>query len=139
MNVERIFCFTAVVATVLASGGTSLAAPSPPMQVKLAGGSGGDPSGSGVATVRVDPAAPQVCYTVSTSLKNATMAHLHKGAATASGPVVVSFANLKDGKTQGCATVSKKVASDLLAHPADYYVNVHTPQFPKSAIRGQLK
>lgn len=139
MRVERAFCFVAVVAGLLASGGASLAAPSPPMQVKLAGGPDGDPSGRGVATVTVDPAAPQVCYKVSTSLTNATMAHIHKGAASVSGPVVVPFANLADGKTEGCAAVTKEVAAELLAHPADYYVNVHTPQFPKGAIRGQLK
>jgi hypothetical protein len=109
------------------------------MEVKLTGGAGGDPNGGGVATVTVDPAAPQVCYTVSTSLTDAMMAHIHKGAAGVSGPVAVPFAPLAGGKSQGCAPVSKELADDLLAHPADYYVNVHTPQFPKGAIRGQLK
>jgi hypothetical protein len=139
MSVERHFCAVGVFAVLLASGGASLAAPSPPMQIKLAGGPGGDAAGSGVATVTVDPAVPQACYNVSTSLTNATMAHIHKGAAGASGPVAVPFKNPTDGKTQGCAAVSQELANDLLAHPADYYVNVHTPQFPMGAIRGQLK
>jgi hypothetical protein len=139
MRVERLFFAVAAMTACLASGGTSLAAPSPPMQVKLAGGPDGDPKGGGVATVTVDPAALQVCYTVSTSLTNAMMAHIHKGAAGVSGPVAVPFAPPADGKTQGCAAVSKELADDLLANPANYYVNVHTPQFPKGAVRGQLK
>lgn len=139
MGSGRALCFATLAAGLLAIGGTSLAAPSPPMKVNLTGGPDGDPAGRGVASVTVDPDALQVCYNVSTSLTDANMAHIHKGAAGVSGPVVVPFANLADGKTQGCATVTKEVAGELLANPADYYVNVHTPQFPKGAIRGQLK
>ena len=37
----------------------------------------------------------------------------------------------------GAGTVPGALA-DILAHPADYYVNVHTAAFPKGAMRGQL-
>jgi hypothetical protein len=139
MRVGRSIGAAAGLALSLAAGGACLAAPSAPMQVKLAGGAEGDAKGSGVATVTVDQAVPQVCYTVATSLADATMAHIHKGAAGVSGPVAVPFAAPKAGKTEGCAKVSDELAVELLAHPAAYYINVHTPQFPKGAIRGQLK
>jgi hypothetical protein len=138
MRIQKALFGLAAAAAVSAAGGASLAAASAPMEVTLAGGADGDASGSGTATVTVDPAALKVCYKVATTLKDATMAHIHKGAAGVSGPVVVPFANPTDGKTSGCAPVSKAVADELLAHPADYYVNVHTPKFPKGAIRGQL-
>ena len=139
MGIERMVFAAAAGAALLATAGAGLAAPAAPMQVKLQGGAGGDAAGSGTASVTIDPAAPQVCYEVSSSLKDASMAHIHKGAAGVSGPVVVPFTNPTDGKTKGCAPVSRAVADDLLAHPSDYYVNVHTPQFPMGAIRGQLK
>jgi hypothetical protein len=139
MRVERGFCVFGALAILMASGGAALAAPSPPMVVSLTAGPGGDASGTGSATITIDPTASKVCYTLTTSLTDAQMAHIHKGAAGQSGPVVVPFADLSGGKTQGCATVSADVANALLANPADYYVNVHTPSYPGGAIRGQLK
>jgi hypothetical protein len=109
------------------------------MDIKLTGADKGDPAGSGTASVTVDGAAGKVCYKVATGLADATMAHIHKGAAGESGPVVVPFANLKDGKTEGCAPAAKPVTDDLAANPAGYYVNVHSTKFPAGAIRGQLK
>jgi hypothetical protein len=37
-----------------------------------------------------------------------------------------------------CATASASLIADILANPADYYVNVHTKEHPAGAIRSQL-
>lgn len=38
----------------------------------------------------------------------------------------------------GTVTASQDVITDLLANPANYYVNVHTAEFPGGALRRQL-
>jgi len=34
--------------------------------------------------------------------------------------------------------VDRRLLMDIIQHPQDYYVNVHTADFPGGAIRGQL-
>jgi hypothetical protein len=99
----------------------------------------GDPKGTGMAMLKLDPAKGQVCYEItSTDLAGATMAHIHKAPATAAGPVAVPLKPPVDGKVTDCATADAAVIKDIAAHPGDYYVNVHTAAFPAGAIRGQL-
>lgn len=99
----------------------------------------GDPDGSGTATLTVDPAAGQLCYSLAVAgIAPATAAHVHKGAAGTDGPPVVPLTAPANGSSQGCAPVAGDVAADMIAHPADYYVNVHNPDYPGGAVRGQL-
>jgi hypothetical protein len=37
-----------------------------------------------------------------------------------------------------CVTASPKVLVDILLHPEDYYVNVHTSDNPTGAVQGDL-
>jgi hypothetical protein len=110
------------------------------LSAHLGGAGSPDTDGAGHATVKIDAAKNELCYTLMTEkIGAATMAHIHKGAAGASGPVVVPFAKPDAaGKSSGCATVDAAVIKDILANPADYYVNVHNAEFPGGAIRGQL-
>lgn len=100
----------------------------------------GDPDGSGHATVKIDAAKNEVCYTLMVEkIAPATMAHIHKAAADAAGPVAVPLTKPDAaGKSEGCATVAPEVAKDIAANPAGYYVNVHNGEFGAGAIRGQL-
>lgn len=99
----------------------------------------GDPDGTGAASVTVDAGKGQVCYTLSVSgIDAATMAHIHKGAVGAAGPVVVPLDPPATGSSKGCKPVAPDVIAAILAAPSDYYVNVHTTAFPKGAVRGQL-
>ena len=99
----------------------------------------GDPDGSGTATLRVNAGQGQVCYTINVAnIDAATLAHIHRGAATAAGPVVVNFEAPADGSSEGCVTVARELAQELIRTPAAFYVNVHNAAFPAGAVRGQL-
>jgi len=99
----------------------------------------GDPDGGGTVQVTLDPDKNEVCYDLSlTKIDEATAAQIHEGAAGKEGPVKVPFDAPKSGSTKGCKTVDAAVVKDIMANPANYYVNVHNAAHPKGAIRGQL-
>lgn len=81
-----------------------------------------------------------------------TRAHIHKAPAGANGPIHWDFleagvpvASITDQPSQlrGVARprsgTNVAVVADLLANPAQYYVNVHSTTFPGGAVRGQLQ
>ena len=101
----------------------------------------GDPVGTGEATVRLRRGQGQICYSL--EVQNITLpsvgAHIHHGGAGESGPIVVPLRQPgANGQSSGCATVSRALVSQILANRSDYYVNVHTTDFPGGAVRGQL-
>lgn len=101
----------------------------------------GDPVGTGEATIRLRRGQGQICYSL--EVQNITLpsvgAHIHHGGAGESGPIVVPLRQPgANGQSSGCATVSRAIVSQILANRSDYYVNVHTTDFPGGAVRGQL-
>jgi hypothetical protein len=102
--------------------------------------SGGDPDGAGTASVTIDPAKRQVCYDLTVSnIDPATMAHIHRGAAGASGPPVVPLSAPKDGAAKGCVgELEVATLQAIIANPGNFYVNVHTSSYRAGALRGQL-
>jgi len=103
----------------------------------------GDPDGTGTAWLSLNFGQMQVCYTL--QVENITLpavaAHIHKAPATDPGPVVIPLIPPDaTGMSSGCAEVTDAaLLLDILVHPGDYYVNVHTlPGFAAGAVRGQL-
>jgi hypothetical protein len=69
----------------------------------------------------------------------ATAAHIHRGAAGVNGPVVVPFqAPAANGNSDGCVATAAALIDEILANPANFYVNVHTTEHPAGAMRAQL-
>jgi hypothetical protein len=99
----------------------------------------GDNDGSGTVTLTFNPDKGEVCYELSvTKLQEATAAHIHAGAVGKEGPVTVGLEPPKAGTVTGCKSADPTVIRTIMQNPANYYVNVHTTDFPKGAVRGQL-
>jgi hypothetical protein len=97
-----------------------------------------DPDGFGFATFTFDPAG-QVCYFLAVfRIAPASAAHIHFAPAGTNGPVVVPLNPPTNGTSSGCTPVAVPLVQNLIAHPSQYYVNVHNAEYPGGAIRGQL-
>jgi len=101
----------------------------------------GDPDGSGFAAIRLNHGQGTVCFEIDVSdiTLPATAAHIHKGPVGVAGPIVV-FLTPPDasGSSSACVDADRDEVKDILQHPEEYYVNVHTTDFPAGALRGQL-
>jgi hypothetical protein len=106
----------------------------------------GDPDGFGVAEVNISKRGV-VCFGIAVEAITlpATAAHIHEGVATVAGDIVVTleppepFGSAPTGVSTGCVTnVKRSLVRDIIRNPDEYYVNVHTTDFPAGAVRGQL-
>ena len=94
-----------------------------------------------------------IIHTGFTADNNAVGLHIHSGAAGVAGPVVIGT-DLSAGNPQpvkaGADTVTRPVQvtgegaaltalRGLIADPSQYYVNIHTTDFPGGMMRGQLQ
>jgi hypothetical protein len=99
----------------------------------------GDPDGGGTVQVTLNTDKNEVCYDLTvTKIDEATAAHIHEGAVDKDGPVKVGLDAPKGGSAKGCKTADAAVVKDIMANPANYYVNIHNAAYPKGAVRGQL-
>ena len=113
------------------------------LSAKLSGSNevgGGDPNGSGTAAVKLR--GTEICFDVKWTGFQAIMSHIHKAPAGTNGDVVVPFftseSPLDTNSKSGCVTAKESLVKAIAANPSNYYVNVHSPEFPKGAARGQL-
>jgi hypothetical protein len=95
----------------------------------------GDTDGTGQFSVEIEADAGDFCYSLSAAkIAPATMAHVHAGAAGTNGAPVIT---LQMGEDM-CIAAEPDVLKQIVAAPANYYVNVHNAEFPAGAVRGQL-
>lgn len=103
---------------------------------------GGDPDGYGTAQVSISDRLNQVCYELKDirGIGPITAAHIHAGAAGVNGPPVITLTMANEGGYKGCTGRSGEFTEDNISRNfANFYVNVHTAEFPNGAIRGQLR
>ena len=114
---------------------------------------GGDPDGIGTSKVVVKGKTNEVCVSTKKVLNVAlpsTGHHIHFGDSVTNGPIVVPLAVVtappaKPGKPQKagksaklCGTASSAQILSMINTPSQWYVNVHSSEFPGGAIRSQL-
>lgn len=101
---------------------------------------GGDPDGYGEAEISVSDELNQICFELSkvTGIGPITAAHVHRGVAGANGPPVFTLSKSNEGNWQGCKADSEWTQDRIEGNPGEFYVNVHTAEYPGGAIRGQL-
>jgi hypothetical protein len=105
-----------------------------------------DSGGAGLAEVAIDVRRGVLCFELTASgvvpqepAPGAGAAHIHTGSAGNNGSIVVGFGPGVDDFTTGClGDVDQSLLRDLVKNPRDYYVNVHSADFPGGEIRGQL-
>jgi CHRD domain len=112
----------------------------------------GDPEGSGTAELTVDLGRANVCYEITVTGIGAPTepaagignAHIHSYAQNGAIAVDIEtqFGAVADAadtyEATGCVTATRRDLVDILLHPEQYYVNVHTVEFPAGAVQGDL-
>jgi hypothetical protein len=117
--------------------------------VKLAPTATGDQDGSGVAVLRLDLDNQRVCYNIVVRnigqpvepAPGVGSAHIHT--ALTGGIFVNLQTQFRSTGTDtyiaiGCVGASAADLQAILGNPDQYYVNVHTADFPTGAIQGSL-
>ncbi|MBL9141230.1 MAG: CHRD domain-containing protein [Phycisphaerae bacterium] len=103
----------------------------------------GDPDGSAVGTLTIDPGTNAISWNFNYSNLDAlTGFHIHSGIAGASGGVVVNLGTATSG---GAGTLigslpnqTNATINSLLAAPEAFYLNLHTTAYPSGAVRQQI-
>ena len=110
-------------------------------EVDVQGNTGtGDRNGRGSFSATLD--GRQLCYGIQVkNINDPVAAHIHRGGKTVAGPVVQELeapAAGDPGASSACVRLSRSLARSLRSNPGRFYVNVHTPDLPNGAVRGQL-
>lgn len=121
----------------------SVAAGGRPLSADLSGAnevSGGDPDGSGHASLTLNQGQGEICFDITVeNVDPITAGHIHAAPAGSNGPVVVNFQVGANGLS-GCVDgVDKALIKAIRQDPSAYYVNLHNGAHPGGAVRGQLE
>jgi hypothetical protein len=103
----------------------------------------GEEDGEGHANIFLNAENGMVCFSLIARdiTLPAAAAHIHEARRGVAGPVVVPLTPPDEtGVSTGCVSdVDMALIEAIMDNPAAYYVNVHTPELPAGAIRGQLR
>ena len=108
-----------------------------------------DPGATGTAALEfytLDDGSNVVCAELAVdqgtgdgTFAGAAGSHIHEAPAGEAGPIIVNLPTVDDdtNTAQGCSVTSFDL-QEISDTPADYYVNVHTTEYPTGIVRGQL-
>jgi hypothetical protein len=100
---------------------------------------GGDPDGTGTASLLVDAKDGLVCFDVeTTNVTTPISGRIQSGSAGAIGPPVVFLFENQESPASGCVPADRKTLRDIGKRPGEFYLNVVNDEFPIGAVRGQL-
>jgi len=101
----------------------------------------GDPDGSGSADISFADELSRVCWDLNDldGLGPITGANIHRGGPGVDGPIVLPLKQATEGGWRGCSNDTAWVQRAFNEGLSNYYVNVHTAEYPNGAIRGQLR
>jgi hypothetical protein len=101
----------------------------------------GDTDGSGMAVFTLSAGGATLDFSAMVQNIDApTASHIHRGASTVAGPVVITLASsYPDNMATGSAPVPPNILDELIANPTNFYFNVHNGAFGGGAIRGALQ
>jgi hypothetical protein len=143
------------ISAVVAAGGTvaftgSAAAHDDDFRAEMTGANEvpgpGDPDGTAKAKIEIDIAASEVCFDFDwKDIGTPTFGHIHKAPVGVPGDIVVGLLDgispdtlESDDDIEGCVSADPGLLGDIVAHPDQYYVNLHNARFSAGALRGQL-
>jgi hypothetical protein len=144
MRLRLLVVLSAIALTSVLALGTSASAGGRPLSTDLSGAEEvppADPDGTGFARLTLNSGLGEVCWTITASdiTLPATAAHIHAAPAGENGDIVVTLSPPdENGNASGCTSADRGLVKDIRKNPAQYYVNVHTTDYPGGAIRGQL-
>lgn len=99
----------------------------------------GAPQGRGTATITLDPARRRLCYTIRVTgiTLPARGAEIHLRTTKTRGRLIVKLHPPgRNGLSDGCISLALAEIKAMVAHPAYYYLNIYTVDFPRGAVRG---
>ena len=99
---------------------------------------GGDPKAVGGFKVEMDPETNDFCYSLWADKGfKPSMAHVHSGAAGSDGPPLATL-DMTGKTSDACIAIDKAKLQPIADDPSQFYVNIHSADFPQGAMRGQL-
>lgn len=102
----------------------------------------GDADGTGSFSAIIHKSTNELCFGITVQgIEPPTAAHIHKAKRNKNGPIVITLTAPSagdPGTSSDCVSADPDLLKAIQKHPARYYANVHTSDFPGGAVRGQL-